>query len=62
MRGSNIRIVLQVVDVIEAVGGDQLGDRGRLAAFLRAVVQEVLERIDMRRRDIRIGLSVMLSG
>ena len=34
MRGGDVRIVLQVVDVVEAVGGEQLGRRERLAAFL----------------------------
>ena len=36
--GANVRIVLEVIDVIEAICGDQFGRRSRLAAFLRAIV------------------------
>ena len=59
MRGRDVGIVLQVVDIVEAVGGDQLARRERLTAFVAAELQEVRQRIDMRGRDVGIGCEIL---
>ena len=52
--GLHIWIVLQVVDVIEAVRPDQRRERGRLPSLAFARLQEMRKRIDMCRRHIRV--------
>ena len=48
VRGRDVGVVLQIVDVVEAVGGDQLARRReRQASLAGADLQEVQQRIDL---------------
>ena len=54
----DIGVVLQVVDIVQAVGGDQRGRRERLAPFLAAELEVVPQRIDARRLHVRVGVEI----
>ena len=51
--------MVEIPDIVEAVGGDQLARREGLAPFLVAEREKVLQRIDVGRRDVGMGTEIL---